>query len=88
MAQGLTDMTRGGQPVQGQPTQDQSVQGYRADDILAHQEEAVKSQPLLPLGDGRETGREMGWQCPACRRTYSPLVASCAWCGKEGGSPE
>ena len=26
---------------------------------------------------------QQGWQCPICKRIYSPLTPSCFWCGNE-----
>ena len=27
-----------------------------------------------------------GWECPRCRRVYSPVVMECRACGRGGGS--
>lgn len=27
-----------------------------------------------------------GWQCPVCKRVYSPWVSKCEFCGEGGGN--
>lgn len=27
-----------------------------------------------------------GWQCPICKRVYSPTTIMCAYCGEEGAT--
>lgn len=30
------------------------------------------------------TGVQQGWQCPICKRVYSPFTPWCYYCGEEG----
>lgn len=32
---------------------------------------------------GNETFAQQGWQCPICKRVYSPLTMMCYYCGGE-----
>ena len=29
---------------------------------------------------------QQGWQCPLCKRIYSPLTPMCWYCGEEGAT--
>ena len=57
----------------------------RANEFRERPEEALKSPSLAAYG---QLVRDVGWQCPACKRTYNPLVPSCTFCGRAGGTPE
>lgn len=32
-------------------------------------------------------GAAQGWQCPICKRVYSPFVQMCMYCGKKKTQP-
>lgn len=32
-------------------------------------------------------GAAQGWQCPICKRVYSPFVQMCMYCGKKETLP-